>query len=109
MTKHVLAFRPRRQNHKAKDRATWAGVVAAVGKKLDLTDADTRRALDVFFEVIRDEVWRSGRVAIPDFGSWSVRRRKRRRILNPVTKKPMFIPGGRAVLFRATGNWRRRS
>lgn len=105
----LLGFQPRKKSYKAKDRATWAGVVAAVGKKLDLNDKDTRKALEAFFDVIREEVWRSGRVAIPDFGSWSIRRRKRRRILSPSTKKEMFIPGGRAVLFRASGNWRRRN
>lgn len=104
----LLGFQPRRPSYKERDRATWAGIVSAVGKKVDLTDVDVRRFADVLLEAIRTETWRSGRVAIPDFGSWAIRRRKARKVLSPSTRKPHKIPGGRAVFFRASKNWRRR-
>lgn len=108
MSGPLLGFQRRRTNYRERDRATWAGIVSEVGKRVDLTDADVRRFADAFLDVLRTETWRSGRVAIPDFGSWVIRRRKQRKVLNPQTQKAMKLPGGRAVHFRATRNWRRR-
>ncbi len=55
-----------------------------------------------FLENISEDLARfgGGRVAIPGFGIFTLRKRKARRVLNPSTKAAMVLPESTTVGFR---------
>ena len=51
---------------------------------------------------IKDEVVRTGRFALPDFGSFTVRETPRRTALNPRTGEKVEVKAGATVRFKAS-------
>jgi DNA-binding protein HU-beta len=67
-----------------------------------LTRKAARRLLLEFLENIKEDLTchGGGRVAIPGFGVFTLRVRKPRRVINPVTKEAMVLPESTTVGFR---------
>lgn len=80
--------------------------VAAVARELRLDRKHVREVVEHFLEVLRDDVWLTGRVAIPRFGVFRVKRKKARRVKNPNGPELLWLPEHEAVSFRASKNWR---
>lgn len=80
---------------------TKAELVESVAHVTWATQVDTRVVLDVTFSRIALALERGQSFRWPGFGTFSVRRRKARLILNPVTKQPMRLPSSKTVGFRA--------
>ncbi len=51
---------------------------------------------------IRDEIVRTGRFALPDFGAFTVRETPRRTALNPRTGEKVEVKAGATVRFKAS-------
>ncbi len=51
---------------------------------------------------IKDEIVRTGRFALPDFGSFTVRETPRRTALNPRTGEKVEVKAGATVRFKAS-------
>lgn len=54
----------------------------------------------LFFEALLERVAQNGRVALVGVGVFSMRTRKRRRILNPQTKHEILLPPTKRIHFR---------
>jgi DNA-binding protein HU-beta len=65
-----------------------------------LTRKGTEDLMDAVFRRIRRALLEEGRFSYPDFGTWTVHRRRARRGFNPQTGEPMKIPGTRAIRFK---------
>lgn len=64
------------------------------------TKAAAERALEVVLDGIRRGLKKNSSVRLINFGTFEVRKRKRRKGLNPRTQEPMMIPASRTVAFR---------
>lgn len=79
---------------------TYADLIAEVAGQARLTKKSTRELLSAAFDAIGTEAAK-GRLEIPGFGVFLLRRRKSRAISNPLTKERMRLPASRTVGFRA--------
>lgn len=64
------------------------------------TKAQAERSLEAVLESIKKGLKKSGSVRLINFGTFEVRKRKRRKGLNPRTREPMMIPASKTVAFR---------
>lgn len=87
---------------------TYAELVATVARERRITKKLAAEVIEHTLAVIRDEVWQSGRLVLPSFGAFSVRRHKERIIRNPATGESMGLPAAERIGFRPSRNWRRR-
>ncbi len=60
---------------------------------------DARKIVDLMFETIKSRLARGERVVLSGFGSFTVKRRKDKKGINPQTGEPVLIPGRNAVKF----------
>lgn len=58
-------------------------------------------AVNAVLEVIAEALKKGENVAIPGFGTFSVKERAERKGINPLTKEPIVIPARKAVAFKA--------
>ncbi|MGH7842694.1 MAG: HU family DNA-binding protein [Candidatus Binataceae bacterium] len=79
---------------------TKAQLIEAVARAARLSRPAVANAIDLTFAQIARAIRRDKRFSMPDFGTFSVRRRKARRGFNPRTKAAMTIPAARTVGFR---------
>ncbi|PCJ20579.1 MAG: hypothetical protein COB02_03400 [Candidatus Cloacimonadota bacterium] len=79
-----------------------AELIKAVAEKTKLSQADAQKALDVFFDTVKDALKAGESVQLVGFGSFKVSERKERKGINPQTKEeitikatkvPKFVPG----------------
>lgn len=89
-------------------KPAFASLVIATAAATGLTRKTTSDVLRIFFAELANAVWEHGRVSVPTLGVFRTRMRKSRRLLIPQTGELMTLPGGQAVVFRASSRWRRR-
>jgi len=65
-----------------------------------LAFADARNVVDLILEAIKERLSRGERVVLSGFGSFTVRRRKDKKGINPQTGRPVLIPGRNTVKFK---------
>lgn len=66
-----------------------------------LTRREAKEAVDALIATLRESLARGRAVKIPNFGVFEVVERAPRRGVNPATGRPMMIPAGKALSFRA--------
>lgn len=79
---------------------TKAELVEAFAKQARLNKKEAGRLIDVLFDSVGKAVKADGRFSYPGFGTWSLRTRKARRVLNPVTGEPMRLKAMTTIGFR---------
>jgi DNA-binding protein HU-beta len=75
--------------------------ISAVAEKAGLSKSDTKKAIEAFVETVSSELQKGGKVALLNFGSFSVSQKAARNGVNPKTKEPISIPARNAVRFKA--------
>lgn len=70
------------------------------GLNFDLNKREAEHLINAAFEVIRDEIAKSGRFSYPGFGTFSVRTRKARTGRNPQTGQVIEIAASKTVGFK---------
>lgn len=77
-------------------------LIEAIAKETGLSKADSKRALEAFTGIVEKQLKRGNTVRLIGFGTFSVRKRKARKGINPQTgeeirikarKVPHFAPG----------------
>jgi len=79
---------------------TKAELIDAVTRSARLSRPSVANTVELTFEQIARAIRRDKRFSIPDFGTFTVRRRKARRGYNPRKKTMMTIPASRTIGFR---------
>jgi DNA-binding protein HU-beta len=74
-------------------------VNAALGGRY--TKKDTGAAVQAVFDVVADGIRKGGRIAYPDFGTFTVKERAAREGRNPRTKETLTIAASKSVGFKA--------
>ena len=77
-------------------------LIEAIANETGLTKADSKRSLEAFTGIVQNQLKKGGQVRLIGFGTFSVRKRKKRKGINPQTgaqieikarKVPHFAPG----------------
>ncbi len=77
-------------------------LIEAIAKDTGLSKADSKRALEAFTGIVKAQLKKNNSVRLIGFGTFSVRKRKARKGINPQTgeeirikarKVPHFAPG----------------
>ncbi len=77
-------------------------LVETVATGAGVTQRETESVIEAFFDAVRAEAKKGGRVAWPGFGSFSTSRRRARSGTNPQTGAPMKIRPSTTVRFSAS-------
>ena len=80
---------------------TKAEFVEKIANKTGLTKAVAEKVLNSFVEVVSDTLRSEERLALANFGTFTVSERKERQGRNPQTGEPLTIPACKVVKFHA--------
>lgn len=75
-------------------------LVNAIAKSTDVTKADTERVLNGFVETVTKSLKKEETVLLVGFGTFSVKRRPRRKGHNPQTGESIMIKASRVPMFK---------
>ena len=80
---------------------TNAELIANVAKNSKgLSKKAVGELVDAIFGEIKKSIKKDGRFTMPEFGTFTIRRRAARNGVNPQTKKPMKIKATKTVAFK---------
>ncbi len=79
-------------------------LVEAVHARLGGTKKAAEEAVNVFVDVVTEELGKGNRVQLVGFGTFEVRNRAARKGRNPQTGEEMRIPASKAPVFKAGKN-----
>ncbi len=77
-------------------------LTAVIARAADMPASAANRLAGEVVTAIRDEIVRTGRFALPDFGSFTVRETPKRTALNPRTGEKVDVKAGATVRFKAS-------
>ena len=80
---------------------TKADLVANIAAGSNLSKADAERALKAFLDNVTKALKDSGKLTLTGFGTFMVANRAARTGRNPQTGKPIKIPAGKTIRFKA--------
>lgn len=86
---------------------TYRDLLSAVATRQCANKKATRGIVEAFVAKLAEAVWREGRVSVPGLGTFTVRHRKARRILDNAGAA-MTLPARRVVCVRVAKEWRTR-
>ena len=78
---------------------TKAEIVARMAEQTGLKKSQAEKALQAFVQIMSEALEKGERIAIPNFGIFTVRQRAERRGVNPRTGEPVMIPPKKVVKF----------
>lgn len=79
---------------------TKTELISAVSEKTGLTKKDADAAVKAIVASITDSLVEGEKVSIVGFGTFEVRDRKEKKVINPQTKKMMTAPASKAPAFK---------
>ena len=82
-------------------KLTKTALVTAIATSTGFTQADAQKALDTALDEIQNTLAEGGEVALPGFGTFSVRERAARQGRNPQTGETIEIAASKAPAFKA--------
>ncbi|MCR4666373.1 MAG: HU family DNA-binding protein [Desulfovibrio sp.] len=80
---------------------TKADFISKIAAKTDLSKSVTEKIINCFVDVVSETLRDEGRLALANFGTFSVSERKERQGRNPQTGAPLTIPACKVVKFHA--------
>lgn len=80
---------------------TKSELIAAVASKTDSTKKNAEAAVNAMLEAVTEALVNGDKVSIVGFGTFEVRDRKEKTVINPQTKKKMTAPASKAPAFKA--------
>ena len=80
---------------------TKTELISAVADKTESTKKNAEAAVNAIISTITDALASGEKVSIVGFGTFEVRDRKEKQVLNPQTKKIMTAPASKAPAFKA--------
>ncbi len=75
-------------------------LIDAIAKRTELSKAATKKMIDAYHEIVKEEINSGNSVGVVGFGTFSATERKARTGRNPQTGAPLNIQATRAPKFR---------
>jgi len=85
---------------------TKTELIGNVAQIADITKIEASLAVNAVLDTIGNTLKDGGNIALPGFGTFSVRDRAERKGRNPQTGEEITIPAGKVVKFKAGKNLR---
>jgi len=82
-------------------KMTKTELISVVAEKTDLKKKDADAAVNAVVAAITEALASGEKVSIVGFGTFEVRDRKEKQVINPQTKKKMIAPASKAPAFKA--------
>jgi DNA-binding protein HU-beta len=101
MVRRILATRFRIVHHGGSTMSK-AFLSQILKESVDLTGAAANRAAGDLMDAIVKELKKSGKFTLPSFGTFTVRKTKARKGLNPRTGESIKVKAGKTVRFKAS-------
>jgi DNA-binding protein HU-beta len=79
-----------------------AFIAQVLQESAELTGAAANRTAGYLMEAIVKEIKKSGKFTLPSFGTFTVRKTKARKALNPRTGEAIKVKAGKTVRFKAS-------
>ena len=79
-----------------------AFIASVIQGSTEITGAAATRAATDLIEAIVKELKKNGKFTLPSFGTFTVRKTKARKGLNPRTGAPIKVKAGKTVRFKAS-------
>lgn len=73
-------------------------------KKLDIKRFEAYLFIDLFIEVVLENLSKGKKIVLSNFGTFKVVQRQNKRVINPNNKKPMTIAARKIVKFFPSKN-----
>ena len=80
---------------------TKTELISVVAEKTDFSKKNAEVAVKAVIEAITEALASGEKVALVGFGTFEVRDRKAKQVINPQTKKKMTAPASKAPAFKA--------
>lgn len=80
---------------------TKTELISSVAEKTDLTKKNAEAVVNAVISTITDALVNGDKVSIVGFGTFEVRDRKEKQVLNPQTHQMMTAPASKAPAFKA--------
>lgn len=80
---------------------TKTELISAVADKTEFTKKNAEAAVNAVIATITDALANGEKVSIVGFGTFEVRDRKEKQVINPQTKEKMTAPASKAPAFKA--------
>lgn len=80
---------------------TKTELISSVAEKTDLTKKNAEAVVNAVIATITDALVSGDKVSIVGFGTFEVRDRKEKQVLNPQTHQMMTAPASKAPAFKA--------
>ena len=80
---------------------TKTELISAVADQTGCTKKSADEAVNAIVSIITDTLAKGEKVSIVGFGTFEVRDRKEKQVINPQTKKMMTAPASKAPAFKA--------
>lgn len=80
---------------------TKTELISAVAEKAGFTKKDADAAVNAVIASITDSLANGEKVSIVGFGTFEVRERKEKQVINPQTKEKMTAPASKAPAFKS--------
>jgi DNA-binding protein HU-beta len=84
------------------DRMSKAFIAQVIQDSASLTGTAANRTASDLIAAIVKELKKTGKFTLPSFGTFSVRKTKARKGLNPRTGEPIKVKAGKTVRFKAS-------
>jgi len=79
-----------------------AFITQVIQESAELTGTAANRAASDLMDAIVKELKKAGKFTLPSFGTFTVRKTKARKALNPRTGAPIRVKAGKTVRFKAS-------
>ena len=79
-----------------------AFIARVIQQSVKVTGAAANRTTNELIGAIVKEMKRTGKFTLPSFGTFTVRKTKARKALNPRTGEPIKVKAGKTVRFKAS-------
>ena len=66
--------------------------ISVLSQRLDYTQDDTQKLVNTVIDAMNDTFMKGDIVSIPHFGTFEVKKRMERIVINPGTKQRMLVP-----------------
>lgn len=80
---------------------TKSELINVVASKTETTKKNAEAAVNAMLEAITDALVSGEKVSLVGFGTFEVRDRKEKQVINPQTKEKMIAPASKAPAFKA--------
>jgi DNA-binding protein HU-beta/integration host factor subunit alpha len=82
--------------------------ITELAEKTGYTAEEAQRMVDIVVETMADRFQEGDVVLIPNFGSFEIKRKMERIMVNPSTGQRMLVPPKLVLNFKPNSNWKER-